>query len=115
MSLSLAPVTSASAAMQMHGGAWQDAAETAASENAMSDCMKAMQGKAKKNCACCDTQSKGACPDAVACLAKCGSLVLAILAPELQAHYKIARLNYSKNFEKPPDWANRPPAPPPKF
>lgn len=115
LSLSLAPVASAWAAMQMHAGMEQDAATATDSEDAMSsDCMKAMQGKAHKGCDCCDTQSKAACPDTAACLAKCGSSVLAVLTPELITHREIVRHHHPKPPEKPPDRTIRPPAPPPK-
>ena len=81
----------------------------------MSDCMKAMQGKTQKGCDCCDTQSNGICPDVAACLAKCGAFVLAVLTPELRMAREIVRHRHFKQPEKPPDWAMRPPAPPPKI
>ena len=79
----------------------------------------AMQGahemhKRSKSCPCCDTQSKAACPDFAACLAKCSTSVLAVLVPEQGMCLNVVRHVRPADPEKPPDWACRPPSPPPK-
>jgi hypothetical protein len=121
MALSLAPVTSAWASASMHANARETVLAVAPPEDAMSDCMKAMQsmidsthGVAEKDCPCCDTSSKAACPEMMACLAKCGITAIAALSSGLATLRLVIRHDRPADPQKPPDWLHRPPAPPPK-
>lgn len=117
VSLTLAPATSAWAAAQMRTSMGVDAAVNASTDEAMSDCMKAMQAQAQavdQNCPCCDTPSKAACPDMGACLAKCSFHIIAILASVAEDLVGVFEHDQPTNPHKPPDWALAPPAPPPR-
>jgi len=81
---------------------------------AMSDCEKMMAPAKPKPCGCCDTPTKAPCPDAAACLLKCGMHVLGILVPLRESFIRIAKYHLPAAPEKPPDWALRPPTPPPR-
>jgi hypothetical protein len=113
LALLLAPVASARAAASMHAGAHKLAVDV--TEGAMSDCMKTMQqqSKAGTDCPCCDVKSKAACPEIAGCLAKCG-ISSAVLSPEPASLRRVVRHERPVNLRKPPDWALRPPAPPPR-
>ena len=93
------------------------AAASTTSDDAMSDCMKAMQAQGQtqqQNCPCCDTPSKGTCPDMGACLAKCGVHVIAVLTPAAASRLPIVRHTRPGDLLEPPDWSLSPPAPPPR-
>lgn len=112
-SLTLAPIASAWADMQMRARI----AATVLSEDSMSDCMKAMQLQPQaqnQNCPCCEAPSKSMCPDGGACLAKCSVHVFAVLAPAAESHPPALRHDWPADPQEPPDWAFVPPAPPPR-
>lgn len=121
LALTLAPIGSVWAAMQMRAGTDEVALASHAGDAKLSDCMKAMraqgqaQGQAQdQSCPCCDTPLKGACPDMGACLAKCSAQVIAVLAPGADNHLRVHRHDRPADPEKPPDRAFPPPAPPPR-
>ena len=118
LSVTFAPIISASAAMQMRAS--MDGAAALADE-AMSDCMKAMQVKGQdhgrvqdQNCPCCDTPAKSMCPDVGACLAKCSVHVIAVLAPAAEIRLPTIRHSWPADPQESPDWSFAPPAPPPR-
>lgn len=121
LSLTLVPITSAWAATQMRES-MQSTDAAAATEDAMSDCMKAMQAQQRAqqdqaqehNCPCCDTPAKGACPDVGACLAKCSVHLIAVLEPAGVFRPPIIRHHRPADPQKPPEWSRAPPAPPPR-
>ncbi|MGD9803416.1 MAG: hypothetical protein AB7E81_17855 [Hyphomicrobiaceae bacterium] len=121
VALPLAPIISEWAGASMHADTHKTVVAVAPPEDAMSDCMKAMQGMpdamhgvAEKDCPCCDTSSKAACPEMMACLAKCGITAIAALSPGPATLRLLIRHDRPADPQKPPDWLHRPPAPPPK-
>lgn len=115
LSLAVAPITSAWAAMQMRTTVDGPVTASAGSDDVMSDCMKAMQAKGQEqnqDCPCCDTKSK--CPDMTACLMKCGTQVIGIVMPVIQLAALTGRHFRPSDPQEPPDWSLRPPAPPPR-
>jgi hypothetical protein len=117
LSLTLAPITSAWAAAQMRASMDAVASVSTASDDAMSDCMKAMQAQGQEkdqDCPCCDTPSKAPCSDVGACLAKCSFHVIAILVPAAENRPTVVQHSYPTAQQKPPDWSLSPPAPPPR-
>jgi len=103
------PVAVAAALKSAHGMA---SANTDDAAGAMSDCEKMMAPAKSKPCGCCDTPTKAPCPDA--CLLKCGMHVLGVLLPSSETYVPIAEHHWPAKPEKPPDWALRPPIPPPR-
>ena len=116
VSLTLTPLISAWAAIQMANGQAQPAHVMAPGHDNdaadISDCEKMMAPAKSKPCGCCDTPSKAPCPDA--CLLKCGMHVLGILLPSGETYVPIAEHHWLAKPEKPPDWTFRPPIPPPR-
>lgn len=114
LALGLAPAASA-----RESGQVRERSSIVADNDAMSDCMKAMQAASDQDgthndCVCCDTHSKMPCSDGAACLAKCSTSVIAVLSPQQRSYQQLLRLSLPHTAEKPPDWSLRPPAPPPK-
>jgi hypothetical protein len=105
------PVATAAALESAHGMA---SANTEDAAGAMSDCEKMMAPAKSKPCACCDRPAKAPCPDAIACLLKCGMHVLAVLVPSRESDVPVPEHHWPVKPEKPPDWALRPPIPPPR-
>ncbi|KAB2913979.1 MAG: hypothetical protein F9K29_15500 [Hyphomicrobiaceae bacterium] len=98
ISLAFAPVASALAGGHGHGSEMAE----------MSDCHK--EKLASSDCPCCTTLWK--CPEQ-ACLLKCLKL-LGELRPALQ-HASVAPVRGPHAVPaKPPDWAHKPPIPPPR-
>lgn len=93
----------------------EEASSVAAADDAMSDCMKAMQANgadtSKIDCKCCDTKQK--CPDAASCMTKCCK-VLGMVKPAGKTVAIMAIQYRHAETAKPPDWLNTPPAPPPR-
>jgi len=118
LSLTLAPVTSAVAAMQMRAQAHDDMAMQSGADDAMSDCMKAM-GKTvpakTSDCPCCDTHHKMPCQDMQVCLAKCANQALAVATPAVEPRRVTMRVVALTDRNKPPDWLSGPPAEPPRL
>lgn len=119
--LTLAPITSAWAATQMHAGTQAAMSAADAGEAEISDCMRAMQAQSQtqgqapdQNCPCCDTPLKSSCPDMGTCLAKCSVHVIGILAPEAGNPLPTHRHDRPADPQEPPDWGFAPPAPPPR-
>ena len=77
----------------------------------MADCHKAMGGRATGDCKCCDTKSK--CPDQATCLMKCCKVIGTLEPPAMMAPLVTASYHPAEP-EKPPNWVNSPPAPPPR-
>lgn len=118
LSLTFAPLTSASAAMQMRASIDGAAAMASAlPDEATIDCMKAMSAKGQaqdQNCPCCDTLSKSMCPDVGGCLAKCSIHVIAIFSRAADTNLPAIRHNRPADLQEPPDWTFAPPARPPR-
>ena len=77
----------------------------------MADCHKARGSTPNNECTCCDTTSK--CPDQATCMMKCCKALGAVrsaarIVSLVLFHYRPA------DPEKPPNWVNAPPAPPPR-
>jgi len=128
ISLTLAPGMSAYAAMpdradaqaSAHGSAHHGMMHEATSADRMSgmdmsNCMKAMQDvpsdSSKSGCKCCDTKSS--CPDQASCMAKCCKIIGA-LKPAGNVMTLTTMVYHQAEPAKPPEWAQTPPAPPPR-
>ena len=114
LSVAVAPVTVAWAALRMGTEMQMVASAQMAADSDMADCHRTMKPAPAKDCSCCDTQPKAPCSDKTDCLLKCGTLMLGVLlvsddsVPDTLAHSRPA------DPQKPPDWTSRPPAPPPR-
>ena len=122
-SLAFAPVASAmamrqQASMPATSGAPAEQMDTRGSADmaGMDDCAKMMaqaaHDKAPSDCHCCDPKSK--CPDAAACLMKCGMQALATLVPISVSRQPAVRHARPVDLQNPPDWERSPPARPPR-
>lgn len=117
LSLAVAPITSAWAAVEMSAIVDGPATAGVSADDSMSDCMKAMQskgqGQAQKNdCPCCDTKSK--CHDMTMCPIKCGMQFIGIVMPAIEQAVSTGGQFRRADPQEPPDWSLQPPAPPPR-
>jgi hypothetical protein len=121
VSLTLTPLASARAGVPIadeHGPSTHAMGMVSAhgddASGAMTDCEKMMAPAKPKPCGCCDTPTKAPCPNAAACWLNCGMHVLGIVVPLRESFIRIADHHWPAAPEKPPDWALRPPTPPPR-
>jgi hypothetical protein len=114
LSLVLAPMASAWAALTMPADHVPTAAPTDDMAAGMSDCEKMRAPAKPKHCACCDTPAKAPCPDGAACLIKCCMQLLGILVPSSRDIIYGTTYDWPAEREKPPDRSLRPPARPPR-
>lgn len=81
-------------------------------DGAMTDCQKTAKSQGSSDCPCCDAATK--CPDAAACIKKCGSQIIGFLISHWRGAPQSTLPDRLSDPPEPPDWVSAPPAPPPR-
>ncbi len=109
LSLTFAPFSAVRAMKAAHAGE-----DLIAAEMDMPDCHKPAKHEPLDGCDCCKDHSKSNCPDAGACLLKCGAQIAAILVPGSAVRLGHVSHDRPANLAKPPGLPPVPPGPPPR-
>ena len=117
LSVAVAPIASAWASMHGVAGSSHtvgaphvmDSADATADMADMADCHKAM--KSSSDCPCCDAKAK--CPAGAPCMVKCCKVLGTFIGMTRLVRLAIEH-DRPGEPEQPPEWASKPPSPPPR-